>query len=63
MDGPRNYNTKWTKSDRERQIYGIIYMLNLIKWYKTYSQNRNGLKDFKIKRMVTKRETPVGEIK
>ena len=20
MDGPRNYNTKWSKSDRERQM-------------------------------------------
>ena len=32
MDGPRDYHTKWSKSDRERQIsYGIIYMWNLKK--------------------------------
>ena len=30
MDGPRNYHTKWSKSDRERQIsYDITYMWNL----------------------------------
>ena len=30
MDGPRHYHTKWSKSERERQIpYDIIYMWNL----------------------------------
>ena len=30
MDGGRDYNTKWSKSDRERQIlYDITYMWNL----------------------------------
>ena len=30
MDGPRDYHTKWSKSDRERQIsYNITYMWNL----------------------------------
>ena len=30
MDGPRDYHTKWNKSDRKRQIpYDIIYMWNL----------------------------------
>ena len=30
MDGPRDSNTKWGKSDRERQIpYNITYMWNL----------------------------------
>ena len=30
MDGPRDYPTKWSKSDRERQIsYDITYMWNL----------------------------------
>ena len=43
MDGPRDCNTEWSKSDRERQIsYDITYMLNLKKRYKwTYLQNRN----------------------
>ena len=26
MDGPRDYHTKWNKSDRERQISYITYM-------------------------------------
>ena len=30
MDGPREYYTKWNKSDRERQIpYGCTYIWNL----------------------------------
>ena len=30
MDGPRDYHTKWSKPERERQIpYDIIYMWNL----------------------------------
>ena len=30
MDGPRDYHTKWGKSERERQIlYDITYMWNL----------------------------------
>ena len=30
MDGPRDYLTKWSKSERERQIpYAITYMWNL----------------------------------
>ena len=40
MDGPRDYHTK---SDRERHIYDITYMWNLIKkWHKwTSLQNRH----------------------
>ena len=34
MDRPRDYHTKWSKSDRERQIYDITYMWNL-----TYDTN------------------------
>ena len=30
MDGPGGYHTKWSESDRERQIpYDIAYMWNL----------------------------------
>ena len=30
MSGPRDYHTKWSKSERERQIpYDITYMWNL----------------------------------
>ena len=39
MDGPRDYHTKWSKSDRERQIYEITSMWNLKRWHKwTYLQ-------------------------
>ena len=32
MDGPRDYHTEWSKSDRERQIsYDITHIWNLIK--------------------------------
>ena len=31
MDGPGDYYTKWSKSERERQISYIAYMQNLIK--------------------------------
>ena len=31
MDGPRDYHTKWSRLDRERQIsYDITHMWNLI---------------------------------
>ena len=42
MDAPRDDHTKWSKSDRGRQIsYNITYMWNLNKWYKwTYLQNK-----------------------
>ena len=30
MDGPWGYDTKWNKSDRQKQIpYDLIYMWNL----------------------------------
>ena len=57
-DGPRDCHTKWSKSDRERQLsYDIAYMWNLKKWYKrTYLQDRNRVTDVENKLMVTKRE-------
>ena len=56
MDGPRDYHTEWSKSDRERQIpYDIAYMWNLKKWYKwTYLQNRNRATDVENKLLVTR---------
>ena len=58
MDGPRDYHTKWSKPDRERQIsYAITYMWNLKIWYKwIYLQNRNRPTDIEKKLMVTKGE-------
>ena len=64
MEGPGDYHTKWSKSERERQIYAIAYMWNLKKWYKwTYLQNRNGLTDLENKPMVTKGEKWGGRAK
>ena len=62
MDGHMEYHTKWSKSDRERQMsYDITYMWNLKIWYKwTNLQNRNRLTDIENKLMVTKGER-VGE--
>jgi len=34
MNGPGNYHTKRSKSDREKQIYNTPSMQNLKKWYK-----------------------------
>ena len=58
MDGPRDDHTKWSQSERERQIsYDITYMWNLIKWYKwTYLQNRNRPTDSENRLVVTKGE-------
>ena len=58
MDEPRDYHTKWSKSERERQIaFNITYMWNLKKWCKwTYLQNRNRLRDIENKFMVAKGE-------
>ena len=58
MDRPRDDHTKWTKSDRERQIsYDITYMWNVKIWYKwTYLQNRDRFTVIGNKLMVTKGE-------
>ena len=47
MDATRDYHTKWSKSDRERQVsYDIAYIWNLKKWYEwTYLQNKNRVTD------------------
>ena len=31
MDGPRDYHTKWSKSDRERQIWHHSYVVSNLK--------------------------------
>ena len=61
MDGPGDDHTKWSKSDRKRQIsYDIAYMWNLKKKRKrykwTYLQNRNRLTDLENELMVTRGE-------
>ena len=52
MDGLREYSTKWSKSDRERQINVIWYHLYVeskkIQWI--YMQNRKNLKKKKTEK-------------
>ena len=47
-DGPGDYHTKWSKSDRIRQIYDIVYMWNLktMTWINLFTKtDRNRLTD------------------
>ena len=55
MDGPRDYQTKWSQSDRERQIpYDFVYMWNLKILYKwTSLQNLNRLIGLENELMIT----------
>ena len=43
MDGPRDYHTGWSKSDREREIYDNHLYVESKKVRQIYIQNRNGL--------------------
>ena len=54
-DGPKDGHTKWSKSDRERQIsYDIVHMWNIKKGYKwTYLQDRNRVTDVENNPPVT----------
>ena len=47
MNGPRDYHTKWSKSEREKQIpYDIHLCVQPKIWHKgTYPQNKNRLTD------------------
>ena len=44
VDEPRNYNTEWSKSEREKQMsYTNVYIWNLEGWYwQICSQSSNG---------------------
>ena len=61
----RDYHTKWSKSERERQITcdNHLYVESEI-WHRwIYLQNRNTLTDIENKLMVTKGERGRGGIK
>ena len=62
MDGPRDYHTKSSKSERERQIpYDITFMWNLK--YDTNElmyKNRNRLTDIEKRLVVAKGEKGLG---
>ena len=35
VDGPRDWGTEWSKSEREKQLlYNIIHIWNLEKWHR-----------------------------
>ena len=52
MDGPGDYHTKWSESEKDR--YEITYMLNLKKWYKwAYLWKRNRFTILENEVMVT----------
>ena len=62
MDGPRNYHTKWSKSDLDK--YHVISLTCRIKKkiQMNYLQIRNRLTDIENKLMITKRERGGGAI-
>ena len=61
MDVTRDSHTKWTKSERERQIpYDVTYMWNLKYDKLIYLPNRNRLADIENRLVVAKGER--GEI-
>ena len=53
MDGPRDYHTKWSKSDKDKHLSN----LKIKKYKQTYIQNRNRPKDMEDQLMVTKGES------
>ena len=55
MDTTRDYHTKWSKSERERQIpYDLLYVGSKI-WHKrTYLRNRNRLTDIENRLVFAK---------
>ena len=61
MDGPKEYHTKWNKSDRERQILFYTTYICTLKYNKqSYIQNRNRLPDIENKHGY-QREKGVGK--
>ena len=55
MDEPRDSHTKWSKSDRERQIpYDITYMWNLKYDINEFPWSRNTCTDIQNRVVVTK---------
>ena len=56
----RDYHTKWSKSDRERQLSYHFYVES--KKNDTNKQNRKRLTDIENKFMTTKEDSGAGEI-
>ena len=62
MDGPKDYHTKWSKSEKDK--YYIISLISgiLKKYTWTYLQSRNRLTDIENKFMITKGERARGKL-
>ena len=57
MKGPRDYHTKWSKLDRERQTGYCLHVEFWKKGYRwTYMQKRNSTTDIENKFLVSKGE-------
>ena len=57
MGGPRNYHTKWGKTEKDKYHMISVICGILKKWYKwAYLQNRNRLTDIENKLMNIKGE-------
>ena len=63
MGGPRDYHTKWSKSERERQIYDIAYVWNLKNGTNELIYKTERVTDVENKLMVTKGESRWGRDK
>ena len=55
-DGPRNYHTKWSKSERERQTCCHLHVVSNIQHRWTYLRNRNQLTHVEHRVVVAKVE-------
>ena len=61
IDGPRDYHTKWSKSDkRKTDIWYHLCMKSKIRYKWTYVQNKNRLTDIEYKFMAIKGESGEG---
>ena len=54
MDGPRDYHTKWSNSERKWELSYNLYMKSEKMIKLTYLQNGNRPKDIENKIMATK---------
>ena len=59
MGRPRNYHTKWSKSDKDK--YHMVLFMNLKNGIKiSYLQNKNILTEIENQRMFTQGEREAG---
>ena len=54
VDGPRDYHTKWRKTEKDKIPYDITYVWNLKQHKWTYLRGRNQLTDIENRLVVAK---------